>query len=80
MINIGDLFETSREFNLFLKLPGDPYSGLLYIPSRSLTVRPRKVTGAQEERNLPSIIFQGRTVKLRGCNGPLIDLQLMTTF
>ena len=37
------------------------------LPSRSLTVRPWKVTFPIRKDRLPTINFQGRTVKLRGC-------------
>ena len=37
----------------------------------SSTARPWKVTEIQKESNLPTIIFQGRAVKLRGCNKAL---------
>ena len=42
------------------------FGPLRYIPSRSSTVRPWKVTFPTGKDRLPTTIFQGRAVKLRG--------------
>ena len=39
-----------------------------YTPQVKRTVRPWKGTFTKEKDHLPTIHFQGRTVKLRGCN------------
>ena len=38
-----------------------------YVLPASLTVRPSKFKASQKESSLPTIIFQGRAVKLRWC-------------
>ena len=43
----------------------------LKLPYRSLTVRPWKVTFPIGKDSLPTTIFQGRVVKLLGCNTSL---------
>ena len=44
-----------------------PYKFTKSLPSRSLTVRPWKVTFPIGKDRLPTTIFQGRAVKLQGC-------------
>ena len=45
-------------------------SGVIILPSRCLTVRPWNVIIPKGKDPLPTIIFQGRTVKLKGCTNP----------